>query len=706
MAGPGLTVAFITAVDLVLKNEKKIGVFSQWQALSNLMADHAVSYQAKDQDCKLFLCHPDNRGKLGLNAYNAHRNGSVIAKVGANLSELTNSVAFELSSVASKRQEQVEFNQTLVEGANGLLAPVNHRERFITVGCSHVTAFTKAALAGCKTPQKDLADADGRINSSHLAEHDPVLKHMFEKGWNWTIIPAMVEEQWPCLPQLVQQALNSSSNVSSSTSELETASTIAEYAELSRRAGQVIDWEACITAAAASSPPCKGYIHVLAKYVKLYGGGDGAPMVKYLDQFSKSCGENLKLGEEYITAVTEAKLAGGTSMFPHVRTALMATNLTSPKVTDGISRLLTITDIVKLKNKAMKPKITAAEEFLAEAHGLLHKHPGYLASYRKLTVRVILHLCNKGKQGAEKVDYGSLADIRAAFDEETGSGPTAAASSSSACENGPLTFENVSCPKWLAGQSGYMVGSKYVAKGYDNLFELTKFTGDADGNVIFTEQNMGFGQALVVTVKIAELSNMALWKGQHLPAALPSQMSGFLAYTSQQTEDESFKARCFLALSELTKVHGPLEAWLAFSIHPSEVRARRAFKKGELKLVPSTDSTSKVSLVANGGVEVRAHPKGSGYISGPAPCNKTTELADWSKTTVLAAHWWVLNTSEGADANMVLQTLNQDGISIPCLTNSRPLKIYEKLQKFQPKREASSVPLSKLQASPVKKTRK
>jgi hypothetical protein len=65
-------------------------------------------------------------------------------------------------------------------------------------------------------------------------------------------------------------------------------------------------------------------------------------------------------------------------------------------------------------------------------------------------------------------------------------------------------------------------------------------------------------------------------------------------------QSEMFKARGFMALCELTKAHGPMENDLAFSICPSEVRAYRGFKKYELKLVPSTDLLSKVSLVANG----------------------------------------------------------------------------------------------------------
>jgi hypothetical protein len=98
-------------------------------------------------------------------------------------------------------------------------------------------------------------------------------------------------------------------------------------------------------------------------------------------------------------------------------------------------------------------------------------------------------------------------------------------------------------------------------------------------------------------------------------------------------------------------------------------------------------------------VEVLAKPKAV-YISGPAPCSKTADLGERNKTTVVSAYWWVINTSEEAEANMAVQVLSQDGFAFPCLTNIRPLKLWDNLQKYQPKREAAPAPLK---GSPMKK---
>ena len=53
----------------------------------------------------LLLTHPKNRGSLLLNPNNAHRNGSLIRRVGANLGELHGAVSMEMSPNPKRRQD-------------------------------------------------------------------------------------------------------------------------------------------------------------------------------------------------------------------------------------------------------------------------------------------------------------------------------------------------------------------------------------------------------------------------------------------------------------------------------------------------------------------------------------------------------------------------------------------------------------------------
>ena len=71
----------------------------------------------------IVICHPANRGALGLNAFNSHRLGDRIITVGCRMEELDQTMVFEMSRKAAVRVEQMAFNQQLVDGSDGRLAP-------------------------------------------------------------------------------------------------------------------------------------------------------------------------------------------------------------------------------------------------------------------------------------------------------------------------------------------------------------------------------------------------------------------------------------------------------------------------------------------------------------------------------------------------------------------------------------------------------
>ncbi len=105
----------------------------------------------EDVSPNVMLAHPDNRSKLGVNPFNAHRTGGHIKKVGAHIGLLTKAACFEMSPADPMRSMQIEFNKRLVLQSDGMLAPVSGGERFLSVSCGHTAQFYKAALASCRT---------------------------------------------------------------------------------------------------------------------------------------------------------------------------------------------------------------------------------------------------------------------------------------------------------------------------------------------------------------------------------------------------------------------------------------------------------------------------------------------------------------------------------------------------------------------------
>jgi hypothetical protein len=284
MAG-AISPALVQIVTAILaKNAETVGALTLWKEILEVLLTHKVAYTMRLHPDLLFT-HMCNRGGLGLNAFNVHRNMSKIHRIGADLQKLVDSTCFEMPKDVIMRKKQTDFNLSLIKNAAGLLAPCTGRERYLSVGGGHTTAGCRAINHGCATPEARLADGKGKLNASLLWEHRPILKQMCTEGWEWTIIPHEVQETWPGIPALAQQALNASNSVSSETTELESASTIAQYAEQSDPA--TTTWDMCIAAAAASNPPCVDYIDAIGKYAKLFGGGKGACMVTYLDTFQK-----------------------------------------------------------------------------------------------------------------------------------------------------------------------------------------------------------------------------------------------------------------------------------------------------------------------------------------------------------------------------------------------------------------------------------
>ena len=100
---------------ILAKTLEEMAVSSKWTAIVDLLVEHKVAYTLKEVPPTEFLVHPQNRGKLGINAYNAHRNGSVIYKIGADLQLLGKATAFELSHEEGPRNTALNFNRQLVK---------------------------------------------------------------------------------------------------------------------------------------------------------------------------------------------------------------------------------------------------------------------------------------------------------------------------------------------------------------------------------------------------------------------------------------------------------------------------------------------------------------------------------------------------------------------------------------------------------------
>ena len=262
-----------------------------------------------------------------------HSKGEKVLFIGVDIEKLARATAFEMDPTGPEQQAQLRFNLQLVLDSNGLMAPLTGQERFLSVSCSHTTQFFRCVDANTKTPEGSLQDKDGRLNKQALCAHDPFLAEVLEKGYDWTIIPWYASKVWPNLPSLAEKALNSDNLVAASPSEMETALAIAQFA---KQQGDQVNWSECELAAKAMLPACMRYMWVITDFVKFFGGGAGAPLVVYLAHFARQFSANLVIGQQFFTSVVQVQFPTQTSRYPSVRASLIAANLVSPKVVDGL----------------------------------------------------------------------------------------------------------------------------------------------------------------------------------------------------------------------------------------------------------------------------------------------------------------------------------------------------------------------------------
>ncbi len=79
--------------------------------------------------CSDLAVHLENKAKLGMNHFRAHRVGSCAKQVGTDFAELASATAFYLSPEPNAREKKIQFNQKLVVRSGGMLAPASGGER-------------------------------------------------------------------------------------------------------------------------------------------------------------------------------------------------------------------------------------------------------------------------------------------------------------------------------------------------------------------------------------------------------------------------------------------------------------------------------------------------------------------------------------------------------------------------------------------------
>ncbi|CAE7740670.1 unnamed protein product [Symbiodinium sp. CCMP2592] len=262
------------------------------------------------------------------------------------------------------------------------------------------------------------------------------------------ILEDLLEEEFPSLPMMIASGLNSSNQVLVNQSEVEVLMTMGRYVSLHGMTVQQAKMRCLET-----EPACKDYIDVLAHFAARYGGGIGFPLLEFLGHFSKVHGASLVLGSEFIRAVTNCDFKVEGNLLPCLRIALLAAQISSPVSADKVAKLLSKTDVQKLR--ALKDKGP-----LVEAGTLLK---GCWETVQAATNVQEKRKKNKGREGTE---HESLTTISQALGMEL-LGMTAPPASSSTDSAAVENLLDASRTDVILKQHKHLeVGGSYVHKNH------------------------------------------------------------------------------------------------------------------------------------------------------------------------------------------------------------------------------------------------
>ena len=671
------------------------------------------------------LCHPSNRGSLGLNGYTAHKNGAYIMAVGVNKQELDKSaVSIGMNPNPQVRDWQLAYNDKLISRGDGLFAPRTGRECRLSLGAGHAAAWWRASMHGCKTQEPSLQDRNGCLSRTFLQQKDD----QFEvccKGWTHYSLPYTVEIAWPRLCDVWQRACNASQNVAERQTDLECACTIAGYAAMS--GSDEPDWDACVAAAAQGKPPCALYIDVVGRFAKSMG----TSAIKWLDNHAKRFAADIRLGEEFITFIADTELHP-VHYFAKCRMAFCAAQLLAKKQQDGVAKCLRKSDFTRLhnKDKANHALAVAAEDAMVKGWDFVSSVENVTEDqrtdlYGRFLLRFAFFLSNRQKENPfESKEFKTVNEIcqllldEVVQDVESNGrsrllviSPWATISASakqapsSAVAASSTEVAAVSRPVSMTSKHGFVIDKFVIEKNVPNG-AIWKVTNVGDDGVITITQHVICGPAPMVARVTAEVAikQWQLFKGDP-PALIPKtwpEKHNALVVASGNSDER--RCRLFVALREHERTLHEHSFVLRFSVRPSNVFAGRQFKKGELVFVPTVTLANITDThdVAHHRADVDKEPM---YIKRQVQ-PQIEDLTKWKKDLSLVPFFWVRDTDQSELANMDMKQACIGNISFPTLVNVKPLKVDDKLLIYKPKQVVRPLKGATLVSEPKAKARK
>jgi len=709
-----LTAPFKYEFENALEAAKKLPPKEGFDACVEITAKHHLSYEF-DGPCEHFLVHEENRSRLMLTAGKCHEAGEKIHFAGADLQELRAAFAFELSKLPDRRNMQLAKNNSLIQRANGLLSNLTGKERFVTVGSSHISQFCKHAQSGGKTCRLKLQDPDTGLLDVAKLKRNRNFKTMIEKGWKWTIFPSELDEAYPSFAKLAQRALNSSNNCRQELGEIELACQLVEFHAVAAADGHDDPKQACIDAVQENVSMCHGYSKTLLEYAMEYGGGDDLPWLRFVDELNKHLNASKMLGSAFWNTILSMKFWSDKKVHqkagppnPMVRLSIICLQSCMPDSRDGIATFITDSDLRKAVSKSSAPLVEQLETMLEEAFSftsilaadmfdifmqpvgdLLMKSAMMLIDKekkafdkRKRTVNELksLYLEDLSKVIGKKVDWEpwSTTDVCPAATGPSTKAPTATKNASAF-----KSLSDFANAESQAQHLGYNIGDFIFEKKFENIAEnwwtIMELQSKED---VVLQKAFNYNGSELQRIKVSLEILVANWKVKEEPR-IPQQIAE-CQLRPNSLDIDRLKCTAFQELLKADKAASKdvRNQGIAIWTNPSMVRSTREIPEGELILFPTVPLAHIASRNNKEGSLQQIHEDPPLFLL-PIPSPKVTEGKVLTDDQLAVAYWLISTSSDADNANMQELIVEKGGFTFKALTNFKAIQPFAPLQVFK-----------------------
>ena len=376
---------------------------------------------------------------------------------------------------------------------------------------------------------------------------------------------------------------------------------------------------------------------------------------------------------------------------------MLATNLVAPaaKISDGIAKPVTKTDITVLSKKDKLSQVIAADAIMKEAWDMLNQGLAnqMLAEatandlFGRLCSRIILFMINKQKESLESVECKLLSNIKEMFTRELATetgfqveSPGQARSSSASGEQpqqaGPTDIADVSNPVWISKSNGFEEDKYYTEKRTSIVFKPISLS---DRGAIFEEHFLGPTDRLKRKVSFDDLAkDWVLFKGK-LHEQVTADIAPYMSLKHHTLIRDLGRSEVFCALMELANLHCQMESTqVNYFANPTEIRTKCAIKKNELTLIPVTE-WAKILPKATSATPVKVTGGSAPWFLEAPPKAKGTSVEMWRKDAVFHAYWFVGTTNDENEANVKASVTKIGKYSFPIFCNHKDMRPFDKI---------------------------